>query len=258
MDIRKARRYIRRTLYQKSAPANPLARFVQLAGIGAAQAAHHQHGIHLGGQLTRFVLSEGRGGADGILHGKVLHPAMQHGQDFLPPLVGKGRLRDSQRAFHFRQRGGLFTVVDGVDLSAPVSDGADHLRVIALPHQDDRQAAGAVTRHHIMQPGNERAGEINHLVRRAAKGLGDFRRHTVAADEHHLAARLIHFVDDGYAHVVQPPNDFGIVRQLAEGNDGFSFLRSLDRPIHRTFDPHAEACVPSHQNRHKTVLLSIS
>ena len=43
MDIRKARRYIRRTLYQKGTPANALARFVQLAGIGAAQAAHHQH-----------------------------------------------------------------------------------------------------------------------------------------------------------------------------------------------------------------------
>ena len=52
----------------------------------------------------------------------------------------------------------------------------------------------------------------------------------MAADEHHLASRLLHLVDDRYAHGVQPPDDLRVVRQLAEGNDGFSFLRGFDRP----------------------------
>ena len=157
-----------------------------------------------------------------------------------------------------RQRDRLFGVVDGVDRSAPVSDGADHLGMISLPHQNHRQTAGAVTRHHIMQAGDKRTSEINHLVRHAAKGFGDFRSHAMATDKHHFAARLFHFVDDRYAHGVQPPDDLRVVGQLAEGNDGLSFLRSLDRPIHRTFDSHAEARVACHRNRHKTVLLSIS
>ena len=33
---------------------------------------------------------------------------------------------------------------------------------------------------------------------------------------------------------------------------------SYDRSIHRTLDPHTEARVTRHRNRHKTVLLSIS
>lgn len=89
MDIRKARRYIRRTLYQKGTPANALACFIQLAGIGAAQAAHHKHGVHLRSQLARFILPKGRGGADGVLHGEICYPAVKDRQDFLPPLVGK-------------------------------------------------------------------------------------------------------------------------------------------------------------------------
>ena len=258
MDIRKARRYVRRTLYQKGTPADALARFVQLAGIGAAQAAHHQHGVHLRGQLARFVLPEGRSGADGVLNGEVLYPAVQHGQNFLPTLVGKGGLRHRQRAFHLRQRGSLFPVVNSINPAPPVTDGADNFGMIALPHQNDRQAAGAVAGYHVMQPGDKRAREVNDLVRRAPQGLGDFWSHAMAADEHHLASRLLHLVDDRYAHGVQPPDDLRVVRQLAEGNDGFSFLCGFDRPVHRPLDPHAEARVTRHRNRHKTVLLSIS